>query len=99
MAENESRIAAKQFLSIVDGFSSKPEVHVTGLNLEDSGDLRLALMVVLRGKTVDEYFEIVGGLFEAYDKSEGNRAEQDRLHTFCSTVMAIGEDVLGIDWS
>jgi len=99
MANNERNVAAQQFLSQVEGFSAKPEVHLTGLNLDDRGDLRLALMTALRGKSVKEYFNIVGGLFEAYDKADGNRAEQDRLCTLRSTVMAIGEDVLGIDWS
>jgi len=99
MAKNERQIAAQGFLSQVDGLASKPEVHVTNLNLEDRGDLRLALISLLRGKTVKEYFNIVGGLFEAHDKAKGNRAEQDKLHTLSSTIMGIGEDVLGIDWS
>ncbi len=99
MLRNEGEIAAQQFLLQVQGLSSKPEMHITDLNLEERGDLRLALMGALRGKTVEEYFDIVGGLFEAYDKAEGNRQEQVRLHTLSSTVMAIGVDVLGIDWS
>lgn len=99
MAKNERQIAAQGFLSQMEGLASKPEVHVTNLNLEDRGDLRLALTTLLRGKSVDDYFLIVGGLFEAYDKAKGNRTEQDRLHTLSSTIMAIGEDDLGIDWS
>jgi len=99
MAKNERQIAAQGFLTQVEGFSSKPEVHVTNLNLEDRGDLRLALTTLLRGKSVKDYFLIVGGLFEAHDKAKGNRIEQDRLHEFSSIIMGIGEDVLGIDWS
>lgn len=99
MAENERQIAAQGFLSQVDGLASKPEIHVTNLNLQDRGDLRLALTSLLRGKTVEEYFNIVGGLFEAHDKAKGNRVEQDKLHTLRSIIMGIGEDVLGIDWN
>jgi hypothetical protein len=99
MAYNERQSAAQQFLSQVEGFSLKPELHVTDLNLENRGDLRLALIALLRGKTEDDYFLIVRGLFDAYDKAEGNRAEQDKLHTLSSTVMDIGGEVLGIDWS
>ena len=99
MAKNERQIAAQGFLSQVDGLASKPEVHVTNLNLENRGDLRLALTSLLRGKTEEEYFNIVAGLFDAYDKAEGNRTEQDKLHTLSSTIMSIGEHDLGIDWS
>lgn len=97
MAKNERQIAAQGFLSQVSELASKPEVHVTNLNLEDRGDLRLALTTLLRGKNVDDYFLIVGGLFEAYDKAK-DRVEQDRLQTLSSTIMSIGEDNLGIDW-
>ena len=99
MAKNERQTAAQGFLSQMEGLASKPEVHVTNLNLENRGDLRLALTSLLRGKTVKEYFDIVGGLFDAYDKAKGNRAEQDKLHTLSSTIMSIGEHDLGIDWS
>jgi len=99
MQKNEREVAAQQFLSQVKELYSKRVMNVTDLNLEAIGDLRLALMGTLRGKTVQEYFDIVGGLVKAYDKAEGNRQEQDRLHTLSSIVMAIGEDVLGIDWS
>ena len=98
IAEKRQR-AAEQFLSQLREFSSNPEVHITNLNVENREDLILASMAALRGKTVEEYFDIVGGLFEAFDQAEGNTAEQDRLFSLSNMVMTIGEGVLGIDWS
>jgi hypothetical protein len=99
MAKNERQNAAQGFLAKYSELALKPEVHVTNLNLGDRGDLRMGVTSLLRGKTVNDYFQIVDGLMEAYVKAEGDGAEQERLHELSSLIMAIGEEDLGIDWS
>ncbi len=61
-------------------------------------DQSLVLTVVLKDKTVSDYFQIVAELFTAYDQ-ETEAANKHFLQSLYLRVMAIGTDTLGIDWS
>ncbi|MDP3917727.1 MAG: hypothetical protein Q8Q30_00950 [Candidatus Woesebacteria bacterium] len=83
---------------------SQKNIVITDINPSNLEDRSLVLEATLRGKTVDEYFQIVDGIFTQMNqvkdgKDEKNKTEWNRLHEIVSKVMSIGERVLGIDWS
>lgn len=80
---------------------SQKNVVITDINPSNFEDRSLVLEATLRGKTVDEYFQIVDGLFKQMDcvKNGKDKTKWNHLHEIVSEVMSIGERVLGIDWS
>ena len=89
--------SAQDFLSQLEDLSKKTEINISNIDIGKKEDRRLLLQVLLRGKTEDEYFSIVNGLFKAHDEAQGE-GEKERLLNLATDIMALGEENLRIDW-
>jgi CRISPR/Cas system-associated protein Cas5 (RAMP superfamily) len=97
--QNErNRQAANKLMSEMNEAHSKTDISVTNLDFNKYEDQKIVLQILLRGKTEDEYFSIVDGLFTGYDNTK-DKKEKDKLHNLASQVMSVGGENLGIDWS
>lgn len=86
------------FIGELNKLLTQDEITLKGVNSKDRCDNDLIMRIALRGKTVDEYFELVDQLFVANDATK-SKEEKKRLGDLTGRIMGIGEDTLGIDWS
>lgn len=89
---------AQKLMQQYQDILSQGEIVISDIDPDKSEDRLMALETALRGKTVEEYFEIVGGLFRAHD-AETDLEKRNSLHDLTCMIMSIGERNLGIDWS
>ena len=89
---------AEKLIQQYQNLLSQKDIVILNINPNSDEDRVLALETALRGKTVDEYFSIVDGLFEeAY--AETDKEKKNSLNDLARVIMGIGELKLGIDWS
>lgn len=91
-------VDAQSFLSNFRDLSSKGEINAPSIDTSRKEDMMLTTLILLRGKTEEEYHFIVHGLFEAHDRAQGE-SEKEFLFNVINSVMTLGEINLGIDWS
>lgn len=89
---------AQKLMQQYQGLLSQKEIVITDIDPDKHEDRLLALETALRGKTVENYFSIVRGLFQAMD-AETDKEKSISLHDLIGMIMAIGERNLGIDWN
>jgi NCAIR mutase (PurE)-related protein len=94
------RIDIDQFLTQYKDISSQSEIHISNVDMSRREDQLLVLGVFMRGKTVEQYFDIFHSLRDAYYEAEkeGKRERMNQLCDLSSAIMALGERALGIDW-
>ena len=71
---------------------------VENLDMGKREDRHIALEVILRGKTEEEYWGIVDSLFVAFDQAKTDE-EKDQILELQGMIMGIGETNRGIDWA
>lgn len=77
---------SKEFNQIL----GQDEITIQNLDTSKYEDRKIALQIILRGKTVNEYFGIVDGLLTATHEAE-TKEEKYSLYELTSMVMSIGE--------
>jgi len=90
--------ATDNFLSKLNKIIETKHIYIEDINMENPSDQTLAVTVALRGKTEEDYFEIVNDLFKAQDQTQ-DKSDQDYFSELTSTIMQIGAENLRIDWS
>jgi hypothetical protein len=96
--DKENLAESQKLVKIYERLLAQKEIVISDLNPEVYGDKSLILQIALRGKTVDEFYYIVNGLFTASELEE-DQIRRDALGALSSEIMSIGERNLGIDWS
>jgi hypothetical protein len=89
---------AEKLLTTFQELFTRTDVTVSKLDPQKTDDHWLALEIAMRGKTTEEYFSIVDGIFSAHE-AEKNKEKKNALSDLASHVMSLGERNLGIDWS
>ena len=93
-------LKAQEVLTQYNQLLFQPDMVLTvpALDHTKPEDQWLAVELSMRGRTREEYFSIVDGLFIAHD-SETDKAKKGALTDLTSQIMSLGERNLGIDWS
>lgn len=86
------------FVGELNALGTKTEITLKDVNFGDRFDNDLVLRIALRGKSVDDYFGLVGRLMDAYEATTDKKVKDQYLNLW-HHIMAIGENTLGIDWS
>ena len=89
--------AFNNFTSELNELRDEAEIFIKGLDPKNPEDQRILVEEALRGKSTEEYIDIIGGISEARELANTTE-ERDYLSALTWNIMEIG-DSRGIVWN